>query len=113
MSLTLAALAPKTYSPFRVGDDAPKSGSFAAVLGTDTITGTPTVTITRKDGVTPGSGDLTIVGSPTVDTTNQIVTVRLDQGIVGVTYIITFSIATAAGNIWYRDAYLPVVANLG
>jgi len=102
----------RQYSPWRVGDQRPRSGSFATDLGTDTISGTPTVTITRQDGVPIGTGDLAIIGQPTVDTTKQIVTAVFEQGQAGIVYIVTFAITTALGNDWTRDVLFPVVAYL-
>ena len=112
MSLTLFPPILRQYSPWRVGDQRPRSGSFATDLGTDTITGTPTVTITRQDGVTMGAGDLAIIGQPTVDTTKQIVTAVFAQGAPAVVYIVTFAIVTTAGNDWTRDVLFPVVPYL-
>ena len=113
MSATIQPLSLPQAAPLATGDITPRSGSFSARIGTATIATINSVVITRQDGVTMGGLDLTVVGSPTLDATGQIVTVVLNKGQVGVWYIVTFDVTTSAPETLNRAFLITVTGSLG
>lgn len=82
--------------------------SFAGELvGGDTITGTPNITITVYTGVDSNPSAL-LYGTPSVSN-GQVVDQKIRQGISGVIYQITFTVQTLAGQTFDKECYLAIL----
>lgn len=99
--------------------DYPYSPVDDMTVGDALIPASTVVTITRRDGVAIGAGDLTVVstlttttpkpsGAITSSTTIPLVIPYLGQGVAGRTYKVTIRTATQNGNAFEDDFYVKV-----
>jgi hypothetical protein len=116
------------WGELRVGSDIDtRSKSFAIDLAqiSDTISSVSAVNITRQDGATMASGDLSVVGTPTINTTTitsptgtryptgTLVTLWLNAGTVGGVYNVEIVVITSGGRTIGRDTLISVNAAVG
>lgn len=108
---------PYPHRSMHVGDVDSRSQSFLADLqaAQDTITGTPTVMISRVDGNPMGSNDLQLQpNSVSVDATGTIVTFWLQNALnPNIVYWIDVTITTKQNRTITRTGYLAVVPQIG
>lgn len=109
------APSPPRWTAMQLGESKPRDANFSGPLLGDTINGAGSVTlvITRRDGRPMTTSDLSQVGSPSLDSTGQVVSVKLSAGTKGGDYAIAFTVQTAGASTICRTAYQAVQAAVG
>ncbi len=77
-------------------------------LTSDTLTGSPTVTVSVLQGTDPSPQSI-LVGSPSISTNSMQVLQRVSGGVPGTAYILSFKCGTAQGNTIEDQAFFWVL----
>lgn len=106
---------PEVFGAMRAGDVDSRARDWSGDLvpDGDTVSSVVAVQIARRDNVAMGGSDLTWVPPATIDTTKQITTIGLRNGLPGVVYVVGIQVTTTLGRTLTRDAYVTVTAALG
>lgn len=103
-------LQPLQQDPQYVAENLPRGMDFTPRLSItgDTLTGTPTVTVSVMAGSDPNPKAI-LIGSPTLSATKTQVIQRVSGGVPGTAYILSFQCGTAQGNVVKDEAFFWVV----
>lgn len=115
MTLTLTNPPAEWFSAMQPGDKRVRSASLAALIQSPDVSFvSPSAVITRQDGAALTGSDLSVVGSPSVDSTGLIISATLLAGSNIAAYYVTFSAqGNSSGNPIYRSVGLNVTAVVG
>ena len=116
MPYTLVDPPGEWFTPMQPGERRVRGAVLGSLLQLpDTGLVSPAVTLARQDGQTLGPSDLQIIGSPSIDTTGQIVSVTLgNAALSNVGYLITFSAnGNITGNPVFRTVSMYILAVVG
>ena len=102
-------LQPIQQDPQYVSESLVRGMDFTARLAptADTLTGTPTVTVSVMAGSDPNPKAI-LVGTPSLSTNNMQVLQRVSNGVPGTAYILTFKCGTTQGNTLVEQAFFWV-----
>jgi len=74
----------------------------------DTLTGSPVVTVSVLSGTDPNPSDI-LIGSPVLSENSMQILQRVSGGVAGTIYLLSFRCGTVQGNTWEQQVFFSVI----